>query len=234
VIKETYIVDSKTSFDIDIEPIPAPAGKKYPVVVLIHGNFGLREPYGGLLRSFASEIGVLGYVAALPTYYPAGFANPDDTDIDAHSPALVATIKHLSTRTDADITRLALVGFSLGGGIALSYINSAPAGSVLAFANLYGLVGGQLSGGVTNVPPTIMFSHTNDPFVPPTQNAEPFGDALSKAGIAHEPTAPYAWYKDDKDWGGNHAFRPGSTEDIDSRTRTKGWLAKYVPPVGLP
>ncbi|WP_165074443.1 dienelactone hydrolase family protein [Paludisphaera rhizosphaerae] len=233
MIHETYRVDATTSFGIDIAPAPAD-GRKYPVVVLVHGNFGLRDPYGDQLRNFTDEIAELGYLAALPTYFPSGFANPEDVNIDAHSPALVAAIDHLSRRADADVTRLGLVGFSLGGGIALSYIQRASIGSVKAFADFYGLVGPKLSAGVAKVPPTIIFSNEHDPFVPVAQNSGPFADALARAHIEHEPIAPYAWAHDDWIGGGVHAFRPGGPDDVSSRDRTKKWLVKHMPPVGLP
>jgi carboxymethylenebutenolidase len=68
MIHESYSVDPTTSFDIDIAPAPAD-GKKYPVVVLVHGNFGLAAPFGRQLLDFTDEIAALGYLAALPSYY---------------------------------------------------------------------------------------------------------------------------------------------------------------------
>ena len=121
LLLQTYDAGAGTTFDIEIAPAPT-GGKKYPVVVLIHGNLGLRAPFGAQLRDFTDEIASLGYLAALPSYYPAGGANPDDQDIGSHLPALRAAVAHISRRPDADIARLGLVGFSLGGGVAMSYI----------------------------------------------------------------------------------------------------------------
>jgi dienelactone hydrolase len=100
------------------------------VVVLIHGNLGLADPFGPQLRDFTEDIARLGYLAALPAYYPTGQSDLRDTDIHAHVPVLTAEIKYFRTRSDADSDRLGLIGFSLGGGIAMSYIAASPAGTV--------------------------------------------------------------------------------------------------------
>ena len=60
---ESYAVDATTSFDVEIAA--SPTGKKLPLVVVVHGNFGLGAPFGGLLRSFTEELAALGFVAAL-------------------------------------------------------------------------------------------------------------------------------------------------------------------------
>lgn len=39
MLHESYKVNATTTFDIEIEPAPG-TGKKYPIVILIHGNFG--------------------------------------------------------------------------------------------------------------------------------------------------------------------------------------------------
>jgi carboxymethylenebutenolidase len=231
MLHETYRLDAKTSFGIDIAAAPSD-GKKYPIVVLVHGNFGLGKPFGEALQKFTEEIAALGYLAALPSYYPPGESHPNDVDIDTHVPALVAAVKHLYSRSDADPTRLGLVGFSLGGGIAMSYINSSPADSVKAFADFYGYVGPKLGEGVAKFPPTIIFNNQHDPYVPVAQNSEPLADALERAAIAHEPGKPYSWYNDNWDVGKNHVLKPGGRADVDSRDKTKEWLKKYMPPVG--
>src|SRR5215831_12639602 len=127
--KESYTTPSGKTFDIEIAPAPAD-GKKYPLVVLIHGNLGLAPPFGQQLRDFTEEIAGLGYLAALPSYLPGGQGNIMEANIAPHVPAVSAAIEHLRKRPDADPDRLGLVGFSLGGGIAMSYINASPAGTV--------------------------------------------------------------------------------------------------------
>ncbi len=237
MITQTFSPSPGTTLNIEIAPAAAD-GKRYPVVVLVHGNFGLSVPFGDQLRDFTEEVSRLGYLAALPTYYTDDKPHPTDTDIAGHLPALVAAVAHLAVRSDADFTRFALVGFSLGGGIAMSYINASPASAVMVFADFYGLLPPGLLGppgigvGVAKFPPTILFNNEDDPLVPVDKNSEPLADALASAGIVHDPVRPYHWYKDDWDLGAFHAFRPGGPADVDSRSRTLTWLATYMPPTG--
>jgi dienelactone hydrolase len=233
MIRETYQVTATESFDIEVAPAPTD-GKRYPMVVVLHGNFGLVAPFGEQLRSITEEIAALGYLAALPSYYETGASKPTDADLAAHVPALVAAIKHLSGRADADPNRLALVGFSLGGGIAASYVVSSSVGSVRAFVDYYGYVQPLLGAGIAKFPPTIIFHNTTDPIVPVAKNSEPLADALAAAGIEHEPVRPYTWYSDNWEGGALHAFRPGGPADLDSRKRCKAWLTEHLPPTGFP
>ena len=53
--------------DLKITVFPAPGdGKRHPMVLLIHGNFGLGPPYGDQIRGFGKSLAELGYVAAVP------------------------------------------------------------------------------------------------------------------------------------------------------------------------
>ena len=230
---KTYTTDLGKTFDIEIAPAPAD-GKRYPVVVLIHGNLGLANPFGPQLRDFTEDIARLGYLAALPSYYPTGHSDLRDKDIRSHVPALAAAVKYLCARADADPDRLGLVGFSLGGGIAMSYINGSPTGTVKVFADFYGYVAPLLGAGVANFPPTIMFHNEHDPIVPVGGNSEPLADALAAAGIAHEPVRPYRWYQGNWERGFGHAFEPGSPDDAASRVGTKTWLTTHMSPIGKP
>lgn len=228
LIKGTYTVVSGTTFDIEYSPAAAD-GKRYPLAVVIHGNFGLVDPFGTELRKFAEQLAALGYFVGLPSYYPAGFKDKTDTNIDARAPALAAAIKFLSGCAGCDASRLGIVGFSLGGGIAASYIDSAPAGTVKVFADFYGYVGPTLAGGVAKFPPTIVFNNNKDPFVPVKEHSKPLADALGIAGIIHEEH----WYDDNWPEGGFHAFEPGKAADLDSRDRTQKWFGNYMPAKGV-
>jgi dienelactone hydrolase len=233
MIGETYTTDSGQTFDIEIAPAPAD-GKKYPVVVLLHGNLGLVDPFGRQLRDFTQEIADLHYLAALPSYYSPGEQNPRDTDIAVHVPALRAAIKHLRGRPDADPDRLGLVGFSLGGGIAMSFINASSAGAVDVFADFFGYVAPLLGAGVAKFPPTIIFHNEDDPVVRVKENSEPLADALAAAHISHQPERPYHWFQGHWEPGFGHAFEPGSPDDLQSRADTRTWLTTHMPPTGKP
>jgi carboxymethylenebutenolidase len=225
MIVETYSPGPGKILGIEIAPAPAD-GKSYPVVVLIHGNLGLAAPFGDQLRRFTEEIAALGYVAALPSFYVDGQAHLDDTDIASHVPALTAAIEHLHRRSDANSSRLGLVGFSLGGGVAASYMNTAPKGAVRVFADFYGYVAPVLAAGVSKFPPTIIFHNDADPVVPVAENSEPLVNALEgPPRIEHE----YHGYADKWEPGFFHAFEPGGSADTDSRRRTKAWITGHMP-----
>ena len=227
LIKESYDVDATTSFDIEIAA--APSGMKLPLVIVVHGNFGLGAPFGQLLRNFTEQLATLGFVTALPTYYANGRGNPLDNDIAGKLPALTAAFNHLSRRPDVDASRLGLAGFSLGAGVSMAFINAMPAGTVSAFANFYGYVAPLIGDGVAKFPPTIVFHNGDDPVVKPSENSEPLIDAIAKQNIIHEPdTASYNWYSDHWKPGLNHAFEPGGFADVDSRNRAGNWMVTYV------
>src|SRR4051794_40648781 len=117
MIEEIYYSPAPAQ-DYKIEIAPAPAdGRRYPVVVVLHGNFGMGDPFGKPLRDFSREIADLGYLAALPHYYADDERHMTDGDVFGKLPALAAAIAHLRARDDADPARLGLVGFSLGGGV---------------------------------------------------------------------------------------------------------------------
>ncbi len=52
---ETF-VSAKGTYKITIYPAPSD-GKKYPVILLVHGNFGLGPPYGAPIHGFARDFG---------------------------------------------------------------------------------------------------------------------------------------------------------------------------------
>ncbi|WP_165227047.1 dienelactone hydrolase family protein [Aquisphaera insulae] len=225
-------------------------GKKYPVVVVVHGNFGLVGDSGTQLAQFTEAIGALGYVAALPSLYSDGVPHLFDADITHKVPILEAAIEHVGKKhaSTADVDRLALVGFSLGGGIAMSYIQRHQAGRLKAFIDFYGYVNPLLGSGVSKFPPTLIFHNSNDRrFVNPDMNSR----LLEKALVAHDKAVDdhnrstsgaklthidheYLEYTETNPNPevANHVFTPGGKADVESRKLTLDWLQKYMPPVG--
>ena len=87
-------------------------GKKHPVVLLIHGNFGLGTPYGNQIHGFAKDLAGRGYLTVVPQYYHDDNPRPDDTV--PYVQTLADAITTLAGRSGADLDRLGLIGFSLG------------------------------------------------------------------------------------------------------------------------
>ena len=127
----------KKAFKISVYPAPAD-GKRHPIVLLAHGNFGLGPPYGDQIRGFGKSLAELGYVAAVPQLYEDEAPHPNDIDPDPHVQTLSAAIATVAARTDADPDRLGLIGFSLGAAAAMTYIASSTHGKVKALADFFG------------------------------------------------------------------------------------------------
>lgn len=110
--------------------VPAGGGPR-PGVLVLHEIFGLNED----IRRLAGRVAALGYVALAPDLYDTGGPKPLcvlRTLLAAsrgEGPAfadLDAARAWLAARPEVDGTRLAVVGFCLGGGFALLYAVRAP------------------------------------------------------------------------------------------------------------
>jgi carboxymethylenebutenolidase len=211
------------TYKITVYPAPA-ADEKHPMILLVHGNFGLVEPYGDQIRNFAKELAELGYLTAVPQYYEDDAPRPTDRDPDPHVPTLSAAIGKIAERPDADPDRLGLIGFSLGAATAMTYIASNPPGTVKVLADFFGFLTPRIRSGVSNFPPTIIFHNKDDQIVLVEHSQEL--DRLLPSTIEHELVPPY-----EEQWlGVNHAFRPGGAADLDSRERAKDWFVTHLRP----
>jgi dienelactone hydrolase len=221
--KEIFDTGGK-SFNILVSPGPAD-GKRHPVILFVHGNFGLGPPYGDQIMGFAADLAKAGYVTAVPQLYADKSPHPDDMDPRPHIETLAAAIAKVASRADADPDRLGLVGFSLGAAASMGYIASRPAGSVRAFADFFGPFFQDIQPHVGKFPPTIIFHNKNDKIVL-IGNSEELGRVLP-SGLDHR-LVPYVEVSPPL----NHAFRPGGKADIDSREKTREWFAAHLPPGG--
>jgi carboxymethylenebutenolidase len=199
-------------------------GKKFPMVLLVHGNFGLGSPYGDQIHGFAKDLAGRGYVTAVPQYYEDDLPHPTDTA--PHDRTLADAIASVASRPDADAGRLGLIGFSLGAATAMTYIASNPQGTVTVLADFFGFLTPTIEAGVGKFPPTVIFHNKNDVIVP-VRNSEDF-DRLLPSTIDHQFVAPY----DEHGQVGNHAFKPGDHADVDSRSKATDWFVKHLPPTG--
>lgn len=221
---ETFNVGS-TPYKITVYPAPVD-GKKHPMILLVHGNFGLGAPYGKQIKDFAKSLADLGYVTAVPQYYPNDNPHPDDDKPDSHGPTLSAAIMHVAGRSDADPDRLGLIGYSLGAAIAMTHIVSGPPGQVKAFADFFGFLTPAIRSGVGNFPPTIIFHNGDDQLVNVNNSVDL--DQLLPSATEHQFVPPYT-----EQWAPfNHTFQPDGHADVDSREKTKNWFAMHLPPIG--
>lgn len=215
------------TFPISLFPCPSD-GKKYPAVLLVHGNAGLIPPFGNQIRGFAEDLSVLGYFAAVPKYYRDD--NPHLTDRTPHVQTISDAIEDVSGRPGVDRTRIGLIGFSLGAATCMTLISSRPKGTISVLADFFGFLTPEIKQKVGHFPPTIILHNKNDNRIVPVQNSYDLDKLLSDEGIEHLLVPPY-----DEIWelGGNHSFKPGGLADVDSRAKATAWIVKHLKPVGI-
>lgn len=219
---ETFISGSNT-YNITIYS-NSPDSKKYPVVFLVHGNFGLVSPYGDQIQSFANDIATLNYITAVPQYYLDN--KPHLTDTVPKVQIITDAIATVVNRADVDPSRIGLVGFSLGATTAMAYISSSSATGVKVLASFFGFSDSTIQAEIFRFPPTIIFHNINDRIVL-VEQSEKIEQLLATNKIEHQ------LIKYDEKWQEvNHAFQPDGDADVDSRLKTADWLAKYLPPIG--
>jgi dienelactone hydrolase len=229
------MVDEKFSsgthtYTITVYPGPTD-GKKYPAVLLLHGNGGFRAPFGDQIHGFAEKLAKLNYVTAVPGYYVDN-KPPEQLDIDPrpHVPILTAAIAHVAKRGDVDANRLGLIGYSLGAGVAMTYIAAGSPGKVSVLADFFGPVIGNpaIANGAAKFPPTIIF-HNKDDGIVVLAHSEELQRLLTKSGVEHLFAKPYEEYGQI----GNHPFAPGGDADEDSQKKTIKWLVEHLAPSPL-
>lgn len=219
---ETFISE-KNTHNITIYSNP-PDSKKYPVVFLLHGNFGLVSPYGDQIQSFANDLANLKYITAVPQCYLDD--DPHLTDTVPKVQVLTDAIATIVRRSAVDPSRIGLIGFSLGATTAMSYISSTSSTGVKVLADFFGFTTPTIKAGISNFPPTTIFHNINDRIVP-VQESEKIEQLLASNKIEHQLVT-----YDEKWQEVNHAFKPGEPTDVDSRLKTIDWLAKHLPPTG--
>jgi|GEM_PF-2911938 len=222
---DTFSSAGKT-YKITVYPAPAD-GKKYPMILFYHGNFGLGSPFGDQIRDFAKDLAGRGYLTAVPQYYEDDSPHPTDSDPDTHVPTLTDAITMVAGRSDADPDRIGLIGFSLGAATVMTYVCSNPPGLIKVLADFYGFLTPAIRAGVGKFPPTIIFHNKNDQIVP-VGNSEELDRLLLSSKVEHQFVDPYDEYWKEVD----HAFEPGGHADLDSQAKTTDWFNKHLPPSG--
>jgi carboxymethylenebutenolidase len=186
------IAESSGTFEshgkaIAVERFEPSAPGKYPAVVVLHGSGGLGVG-GFMFRGLARELAARGYVVVLPHYFDrtgttiadmptmyARFREWAETVADANSYALGLE--------SADGERLAIVGFSLGGYLAVSLSTFDP--RVDAVVDYFGGLPDELADRAGRLAPTLILHGDADPIVPVSEARELDG-RLTSAGVEHE------------------------------------------------
>jgi len=106
-----------------------PGSDRCPVVILIHGAAGIKGDRAVRYQTFATDLTKRGMIAINVHYLEGGPAN--------WIKSIVETINHAENISNADKERIGLVGYSLGGTIALSAAAAEERVKVLAINSGY-------------------------------------------------------------------------------------------------
>ncbi len=121
--KKTFDSGGKT---IDVEVFKPAEEDKHPVIVVAYGTAGMEDHFGPDIRAFAEKLADNGYLVLIPHYFmrtstlagPAaleGFRGNRSPWIETLGHCLI----HAAGRADAVADRMGLLGFSMGGHLAL-------------------------------------------------------------------------------------------------------------------
>ena len=217
------IVESKSSFDIHDKPIGlevfAPRAEgKYPAVVMLHGSGGMIVG-GEAFRAAARGLAERGYVVLMVHYFDRTGTTMSDLKIaKQHFATWVETVggavSHAASLPNVDATRIGLVGFSLGGYLALSEAVFDP--RVKAVVEFFGGLPSPLNDKVKAMPPTLILHGEADKVVPVAE-ARNLERLFQDNGVTFEMKL----YPES-----GHAFF--GADGFDSMKRTLAFLEKHV------
>ena len=178
---ETFPSGTK-SISVEVSTPTTPG--KHPAVLVVYGTEGLRndQGFGTLIRNFAASLADEGFVALIPDYFQSTGTAPGvdtvwpalDSSQDTWVETLADAARFADARTDVEAGKLGIVGFSLGGNLALR-LAKLPAASpkALAVVDFFGPIS-QANGIGADVDklPFVQIHHgDNDHVVPPSQSA---------------------------------------------------------------
>jgi carboxymethylenebutenolidase len=205
-----------------------PGPGAHPAVILLHGAV----PRGAGNEGFAEmcrKLAAAGYYAMFLEYYSqAGPALPGERQVsgkgfaawvNGNFPAwmreIVSGIDVLNEDPTIERDRIALMGFSLGGFLALA-VGASEGGRVAAIVEYYGGMNNSYTSMAANMPPTLILHGDADTTVP-VRYARELDALLTKYNRPHEMKIyPGAW----------HGLDPASRDD--AWRRSMDFLRRYL------
>ena len=202
---------------IRIEHFNAPHAGPQPAVLLLHGADGLKA--GRHYHLAAEVVAAAGYHAYLLHYLDStGETRASYSQIGRNFPVWKETVRdaltYLRHQTGIDPNRLALIGTSLGGGLALA--SAAEEARVRALVTYFGFLPDSVRASARRLPPTLVLHGAVDSVVP-VSNAYAIQAMLERLGVEHEVHV----YPDQ-----GHSFR--GVAQLDAANRTAGFLRKHI------
>lgn len=219
------VIESKATFEsrgktIAVECFEPSAPGKHPVAVVLHGSAGLTV--GALMfRDQARDLAAHGYLVVLPHYFDrTGTTLADMPTMVENFPTWMQTVADASSYAldlpSAEPDHVALVGFSLGGYLALSTSTFDP--RVIAVVDYFGGLPDLLAPRADRLPPTLILHGDADPIVPVSEAAE-LETLLETNQI---PFEKHIYPK-----AGHGFFGPSS---LDATNRTRAFLDRHLKP----
>lgn len=174
---------------ISVELFLPPAGGLHPAVVVAHGTEGmgvfLDHDVGAAIRDYAAHLATSGFAVFIPHFFertatPEGFETVMPAFAvhrDEWLDTLGDCLNFAASRTsEVDKARLGLLGFSLGGHLALRQAKRGTGLSVRAVVEFYAPISNPPFSGLGNhldkLPPAQIQHGTSDQIVPNTQSDE--------------------------------------------------------------
>lgn len=208
--------------------LPTTAGK-HPAVLILHGTFGLMKEYRADIVSFADALVAKGIAATMPHYLESTDTEPGMGVLEVMGKNLPTWKKACSDAlavmaSDArfDTTRLGVIGFSLGGHLALSLGMAPPTGVALkCIVDFFGpTTQAPLETNWSRLPPLLIHHGTKDPLVPFSES-EYLVAQLEKAGKKKDRDFFFEAYE-----GEGHGFKGAAL--TKSRDATIEFISKTL------
>jgi dienelactone hydrolase len=185
---------SKESFatvagPIHVDVYSPPSSSKRAGVLIVHGTLGLEPPFGADIESFAEALAKKGIAAAIPKYFESTKTKPGDDafahmleHLEAWKTACAAAMAFMAADSRFDAARLGLLGFSLGGHLALDLAMKRPRGAgIKAVVDFFApTLQPKLLGAWSVLPPVLVHHGTADRL--PIENSRHLARELEKAG----------------------------------------------------
>jgi dienelactone hydrolase len=164
------------SVTLDVFPVKSPG--RHPAVLILHGSFGLMPQYKKDIVSFADALLANGIASAMPYYLQSTKTEPGPGVLPlmtSKSPtwrqACSDALTVIAADARFDVARLGILGFSLGGHLALSLAMDPPVGVALkCVVDFFGPTS-TLEPHWTEMPPLLVFHGTDDRLVSPSESA---------------------------------------------------------------